>query len=296
MRQRVSVLRLAAGLTVMMGLFGLLACGTDRVLQGTSSVEVSAVTTVVPAVTSTSQRTITSVTELVPAPDNGPLSWLIFGDAPSAGIQIDEASDSSGYGDLPGELYLRVHADKGKDAAEYLATAEKLLSLAEKYKQEIYFDRLHVVFVAEGGEVLFDHVFEVDPPAVTTSTTQTFFTHYSAPALSVSPRQGVILTVTVTKSSQGLAWGEVDMTNDSDSAFTFSEQDLQLFSDGISAPRSESWMLREPLLVGPGSRKTTNVVFTLPEFDPYTAGLLYTSSDPGSEGFTASDGLVGSGG
>jgi hypothetical protein len=279
-----------------MGLLGLLGCDTDRVSEGPSSVEVSVATTGTSASTSTSQQTITSVTELVPGPEHGPLSWLIFGDAPSAGIQIDGASDSSGYGDLPGELYLRVHADAGKDAAEYRATAEQLLSLAEKYKQEIYFDRLHVVLVSEGGEVLHDHIYEVDPPEVTTSTTQAFLTHYSAPALSLNPRKGVSLAITVTKTSQGLVWGEVDVINHSDSAFTFSEGDLQLLVDGVPVPRSGFYELREPLLVDSGSRKTTSVVFTLTEFDPYKAGLLYTSSDPESEGFTASDGLVESGG
>ena len=89
----------------------------------------------------------------------------------------------------------------------------------------------------EVGAVVYDHTFQVTTQSSTTSTTQIFFTHYSAPRIGVSPRRGVSLNVTVTASSQGLVWGEVQILNDSDSPFRFAEEDLQLYVNAGSVSR-----------------------------------------------------------
>jgi len=68
-------------------------------------------------------------------------------------------------------LYLKVRGAEGQGASVYQATAEKLLSITDNYQQELHLDRLHVIIVAAGGAVLYDHTLEVTSPSSTTSTT-----------------------------------------------------------------------------------------------------------------------------
>lgn len=237
-------------------------------------------------------RTITSSTELhTPPTGSTPLGWLINGDAFAAGITIVEAEGGPGMTGAPVPLYLKALSTRGQDASAYRAIAEELLSLAEKYKQEIYFDQLRVSIVTEAGEVLYDHSFEVTPPSSTTSTTQPFTVFYSAPSLQVTPREGVSLVAQVTKSSQGTVQVTVAITNASASAFRFSQEDVQLYLNGVrTEPTPE--VSDAPLEAAAGANGAWLLFFTPAQFDPSMAGLLYTSSDPGSVGFTASDGPV----
>ena len=151
-----------------------------------------------------------------------------------------------------------------------------------------------MVIVAESGEVLYDHTFEVTPPSSTTSTTEPFITYYSGPRLDVSPREGVSLTVTVSKATQGWVasieiYATIWIHNASGSPFHFSVEDLQLYLNGARAEPGKDSMFA-PVDVAAQADGEGAAYFELSEFDPSTAGLLYTSSDARSRGFTASDG------
>jgi len=207
-------------------------------------------------------------------------------DALDVGIQIYEAQGGPPRGGPPGELYLKARVDGGQDEGAYEAIAETILTLAEKYKQQIYFDQLHVVLVAEGGRVAYDHTFQVAPPSSTTSTTQAFIIYYSGPSLDVSPRRGVTLKATISQYSSGAIFANVEIRNDSGSAFQFLSEDLQLYVDGTRVEQTNADL--RPMEVTGGV--VTQIYFNPSAFDPHLAGLVYTSSDPQSQGFTASDG------
>ena len=251
----------------------------------TTATTIAVVSTDVP----TTERTITSSTELItPAESSDPIMRLINGDFSVAGIQIIEARGPQQGAAAPGELYLNARLPGEQDAGAYTAIAEKILTLSEKYKQQIYFDRLRVVLTVKGGAVVYDHTFHVTPPS-STSTTQRFQVFYSAPRLQVTPREGVSLEVTVSKSRQGQVLVIVDITNKSASTFHFSREDLQLYLKGVRIePTQEGADVPTEFAAGQGGG--TVIYFTPAQFDPYFAGLLYTSSDPQSHGFTASDG------
>lgn len=114
--------------------------------------------------------------------------------------------------------------------------------------------------------------------------------HYSAPSLDVSPRPGVSLKVTLSQYSSGAASGAVhatvDIRNDSGSAFRFFSEDLQLYVDGTRVEQTNPGA--KPIEVTGGV--TTFIYFNPSQFDPAPSGLVYTSSDPESKGFTRSDG------
>jgi hypothetical protein len=285
--------QLLVGLILLVGL----ACGGGVIIGGALtgcgvSSGVDAATTATVGATAGTGRTITSSTELhTPPTGSTPLSWLIDGDAFAAGITIVEADGGPGMTGVPVPLYLKALSTEGQDAAAYQAIAEKLLSLAEKYKQEIYFDQLHVVLVTEGGEALYDHTFEVTPPSSTTSTTQPFTVFYSAPGLQVTPREGVSLVAQVTKSSQGAVQVTVAITNSSASAFAFSQEDIQLYLNGVRLEPTPE-VSDAPHEAAAGANAAWLLFFAPAQFDPNVAGLFYTSSDRQSVGFTASDGPV----
>ena len=290
---RSRALPLLVGLVLVMGLAfaGGVMIGGALTGCGVSS-GVGTPTTAIVGTNASTGRTITSSTELhTPPTGSTPLSWLINGDAFAAGITILEADGGPGMTGAPVPLYLKALSAKGQDTAAYQAIAETLLSLAEKYKQELYFDQLHVSIVDENGEVLYDHTFEVTPPSSTTSTTQPFTVIYSAPSLQVTPREGVSLVAQVTKSSQGTVQVTVAITNASASAFRFSQEDIQLYLNGVpTEPAPE--VSDAPHEAAAGANAAWLLFFTPAQFDPTVAGLLYTSSDPESVGFTASDGPV----
>lgn len=272
------------------------ACGiagaADADEEGVAASQAAAASqTTVAAQTTVTSRTITSSTEWIPAPEgSNPISWIIHGDAPSAGIEVWEASCTDGGAGRPGLLYLEARVDE-EDPAAYRATAEKLLAMAEKYKDKIYFDRLRVVLLTRGGDLLYDHTFQVTPPAGTTSTTQEYAVYYSAPRLDASPREGVHLTVTVSRYSWGGTHAGVEMRNASGSVFRFSDTDLRLYVNGVAAAHSSAGT-GSPLEVADGHTMVKDIYFEVAEFDPALSGLEYTASDPLSEGFTCSDGLV----
>jgi hypothetical protein len=137
--------------------------------------------------------------------------------------------------------------------------------------------------------VLYVHTFTVTPPSSTTSTTQQFITYYSAPSLTVTPREGVDFAVTVSRGSQGGVAVSVAIANKSASAFFFSREDLQLYLNRVRIEPTQEGA-DAPTEVAAAATGSTNIYFTPVQFDPYAAGLLYTSSDPQSKGFTASDG------
>ncbi len=237
-------------------------------------------------------RTITSSTVFTGSDNGDPLSMLMHGSGQSRALGLYEARGPAPSA-TPGELYLKARAAAGQEPSVYEATAEKILALTEDYKQGIYFDRLRVVLTAEGGEVAFDHTFQVTPPSSTTSTTQPFDIYYSAPSLEISPEEGVEIEVTVHRYSNGRqVVASCEIRNSSGSPFLFSDRDLQLYLDGqpVAYDRAEGKTVEVPDREQGSS--IMGVVFDAPEFDPYAAGLLYTSSDPESLGFTASDGPV----
>ncbi len=208
----------------------LAGCGSQAAVQSAAQPSTTIRISQDSDTTATSIRTITSSTELIPPPmGSTPVMWLMNGDAPAAGIQIDEAR--GGPGPVPGELYLKARVAGGQAAGAYEAIAQKILTLAEKRKQQIYFDRLRVVLAADGGAVLYDHTFQVTAPSSTTSTTQPFTVLYSAPRLQVGPREGVRLTVTIIRDFSGPVTAMIEIRNSSGSAFRLSSEDLQLYLD-----------------------------------------------------------------
>ncbi len=282
---------------------GLASCGsqtaiepsTQRSTDSSTITSVSVVTADVPAVgqktTSGTKPTITSSTEPIEPPILARPFTRLLSDMDQAGIQVFHAENSGGQGNVPGLLFLEALTENGQDVTAYQGMAEEMLTLAEKYKQELYFDRLRMALVvAQEGEVLYDHTFEAAPPSSTTSTTLPFLIRYSAPRLEVTPRAGVTLRADVS-----YYWGtvvlDVEITNDSSSAFHFPQEDLQLYVNNVRVePTQEDagW----PTEFAAGSGGSSSIYLTVPQFDPYAAGLLYIASDSQSQGFTARDGLT----
>jgi hypothetical protein len=81
----------------------------------------------------------------------GPFSDLVR-DIKGAGITLIEASET---GD--GGLYLKVSTPEGQDAS---AVADELLSLAQKYKEQLNLRWLRVLVVSTGGS--YDHTFDLE--------------------------------------------------------------------------------------------------------------------------------------
>ena len=236
----------------------------------------------------------TSVTQLVELPLSGAGSPLVrlIGDIPAAGVQVLEASGGPGTSGHPVPLFLKVLGGKGQDATAYQAIADKLLSLALSYGQALYFDTVQVVIATSAGEILYSHTFQVAPPESTTSSTQGVITYYSSPGLRVTPREGISLEANVNRGSDGTTIQViVHIANDSSEPFAYSASDVRLYLDGSPIDPTDQ-ASDELVLIAPGSGDNRAIYFTVPDFDPNAAGLLYVSSDPGSAGFTAGDGQV----
>jgi hypothetical protein len=89
-----------------------------------------------------------------PTNDN-PLSYL-RNEVQAAGITSLEGSAGQG------ELYLKVLPVEGQDPS---VTAETLLSLAQKHRNELHIDRLHVVIVP-----VYDQTFDLDASSASAGT------------------------------------------------------------------------------------------------------------------------------
>lgn len=239
-------------------------------------------------------RTITSVTEIVEPPLSGSASPLgrLTSEISTTGIMVLQASGGPGMTGTPMPAMIMVYGAKGQDPATFQATADAVFALAEKYKQSLYFETLQVVVATGTGEVLYDHLYQVDPPVSTSSTAQGFLTYYSGPALRVTPREGVSLETKISRGSDGATIQvSVWIGNDSATEFALSLDDFRFFVDG--APLNPIDEVAEvPPPVAAGSTDGRAIYFFVQNFDPYAAGILYVSTDPGSAGFTASDGPV----
>ena len=64
-----------------------------------------------------------------------------------------------------GELYLIVQAAEGQSAR---AAADLLLSLVQKYKEDLHLSRLHVI-VESSGEGNYEHTFDLTTSPESTS-------------------------------------------------------------------------------------------------------------------------------
>jgi hypothetical protein len=114
-------------------------------------------------------------------------------------------------------------------------------------------------------------------------------THYPTPRLDASPRQGVSLTVTLSRWDYIVCAG-VEIRNESGSPFRFANKDLQLYVNGTRVEQTNPGLAAFEIASGAGTEFRTDVYSMVDQFDSASGGLLYTSSDPRSRGFTASDG------
>jgi hypothetical protein len=152
----------------------------------------------------------------------------------------------------------------------------------------MYFDRLHVILASSTGQLLHDHLFQLAPPSSTTLTAGQFLIHYSAPSLDLRPRPKVTVKVTISQYSTGAVFADVEIRNDSGSAFRFSTQDVQLYVNGARVEQTNP--AAEPLDVT--DTVITQIYFKPSRFAAALSGLVYTSSDPLSDGFTKTDGTT----
>ena len=102
-------------------------------------------------------------------------------------------------------------------------------------------------------------------------------THYDAPKLEATPRDGVTLTVTASQWTQDRVAATVVISNKSGSSFSFANKDLQLFMDGTGL--EETYPDMKPLEVAPGTNEfRTDVYFIVSQFDPTSSKFGYTPS------------------
>lgn len=95
---------------------------------------------------------------------------LLFHHAQAAGIEIEQSAERQPAPWMPLVLWLRARVEVVQDPAVYEATAETLVSLAEEYRDRLGYEQVHVLLVAQGGEVVYEHVFGETTPATTTTT------------------------------------------------------------------------------------------------------------------------------
>ena len=93
-----------------------------------------------------------------------PFFKLVREDLPAAGITSLEAAEGPSGVAKKGELYLRVLGVQGQDAS---ATADRLVSLVQTYKEQLHLQWLHVVI--ESAEGLYDHTFDLTSGPSSTS-------------------------------------------------------------------------------------------------------------------------------
>lgn len=98
--------------------------------------------------------------------NSGPLS-LLRNEIQAAGITSLEGGEGPSEVAAKGELYLRVLGVEGQDPR---VTADRLLSLAQKYRKQLRVDRLHVVI--ESSQGVYDHTFDFDASPTSTGTTR----------------------------------------------------------------------------------------------------------------------------
>jgi hypothetical protein len=116
-------------------------------------------------------------------------------------------------------------------------------------------------------------------------------THYPTPSLDVSPRPGVSLTVALGQWDY-IVRASVRIRNQSGSPFRFANNDLRLYVNGTRVEQTNPDLKPFEVPSGTETEFRTDVYFTVDQFDPASAGLLYKSSDPKSRGFTARDGAA----
>lgn len=84
---------------------------------------------------------------------------LLMADAGVRGIQVEGAAAGSTAHWMPRTLWLVARVIGGQDAAVYQTAAENLVSVAEDYKEALHYAQVHVLLVAQGGEVVYEHMF-----------------------------------------------------------------------------------------------------------------------------------------
>jgi hypothetical protein len=113
---------------------------------------------------------------LLPPPQEPPtvdwhyLSWLMA-DANAAGIAVDSTSLGAIAPWMPRTLALEAKVEEGQDLAVYEDIAERLVSLAEQYKDVMQYEQVRIVLNTEGGVWVYDHTFEAAPPTSTSAAT-----------------------------------------------------------------------------------------------------------------------------
>jgi hypothetical protein len=96
--------------------------------------------------------------------NEGPFSQLVQVDIPAAGITVLEAAGGPSEVAKKGELYIRVLAAEGQDAR---AIADRLLSLTQKYKEQLHLHWLHVVIASSEG--FYDHTYDLTSNTASTT-------------------------------------------------------------------------------------------------------------------------------
>jgi hypothetical protein len=101
---------------------------------------------------------------LPPTPEEPPsypdhvLDWLISG-AHVAGIQAEALELGRLAPWMPRELTVRARVSADQDPAVYQEIAEKLVSLAEEYKDVMKYEQVRIVLIIKGGALVYDHTF-----------------------------------------------------------------------------------------------------------------------------------------
>jgi hypothetical protein len=91
------------------------------------------------------------------------LDWL-FSDAYLSGITVDSMRLGPMAPWMPRTLALRVRLEVAEDLTAYQETAGLLVTLAERYKDEMKYEQVRVVIAVPGGAWVYDHTF--DAPVV----------------------------------------------------------------------------------------------------------------------------------
>ncbi len=99
-----------------------------------------------------------SPTEEPPSMPDHVLSWL-SSDAYVAGIQAETFQLGSLAPWMPRELTVKARVAPDQDPAVYQGIAEKLVSLADKYKGVMKYEQVRVLLITEGGALVYDHTF-----------------------------------------------------------------------------------------------------------------------------------------
>jgi hypothetical protein len=118
-------------------------------------------------------------------------------------------------------------------------------------------------------EYMHEHGVDAQPTAVVT--------HYDAPTLEVTPRNGVSVTVRASQWTVDRVTATVVIHNSSGSSFSFANKDLQLFVNDNSVEQTYPDM--KPFEVAPGtSESRTDVYFIVSHFDPPHSKFVYAPS------------------